>query len=74
MYQRTIREVAPRPLSPVEAAGIEASMRLQYSTLDHLGRDVFASEVAVALACEKSEPGYLAMCAESMGVPVGGAV
>ena len=68
MYQTTIRDVAPRPLSGAEAAGIEASMRLQYGVLDHLPRATFAEEVGIALDCEAAEPGYLASCAASMGV------
>ena len=70
MYQATIREVAPQPLSGAEAAGVEASRRLQYSTLDHLPRATFAEEAAVALDCEAAEPGYLERMAESMGVRV----
>ena len=36
-----------------------ASMRLQYSTLDHLPRSVFRDEIALARECERESPGYL---------------
>ena len=39
-YQKLLHELAP-DLNP---AGIEASMRLQYGTLNHLPREVFAEE------------------------------
>lgn len=68
-YQETIREIAAGiGLVGVDAAGVEASMRLQFGTLDHLSRSEFRDEVEIAVACERSEPGYLAGLAESMGV------
>ena len=43
-YQRIILEVDPT----VDAVGVEASMRLHYGTLDHLSRDEFKREIAIA--------------------------
>ncbi len=65
MYERIVRELAPR-LTEAEARGVVASMRLEYSTLDHLPRSKFAEEIAIALACELEEPGYLVRCAEGV--------
>jgi len=63
-YQRLLHELAPE-LNP---AGVEASMRLQYATLDHLPRETFAEEARLAAACERQAPGYLRQIAESMGM------
>jgi hypothetical protein len=57
-----------RTLTHLNPVGVEASMRLQYSTLDHLSRDDFKQEAALALACEMAEPGYLRKCADSFGM------
>ena len=63
-YQCLLHELAP----DVNPAGAEASMRLQYSTLDHLPRSVFAVEAKLAAACEAEEPGFLRKAAESFGM------
>lgn len=64
MYQDTIHELDPT----VNPAGVEASMRLQFGTLDHLDRDEFRREIEVAKACESESPGYLRAVAESYGL------
>jgi len=63
-YQALIREFAPH-LNP---AGVEASMRMQFGTLDHLSREDFRAECAIAEECEKAEPGFLRKVAESYGM------
>lgn len=63
-YQQTIHEIDPT----INPAGVEASMRLQYGTLDHLPRETFVEEVALAHLCEAEEPGYLRSVAESYGM------
>ena len=63
-YQSLIRSINPT----VNPAGVEASMRLQYSTLDHLGRDDFQREIDMALECEREQPGFLRMVANSFGM------
>lgn len=63
-YQRLLHELAPE-LNP---AGVEAAMRLQYSTLDHLPRETFAEEAKLAATCERQAPGYLRQIADSMGM------
>ena len=63
-YQTLLHELAPS-LNP---AGVEASMRLQYGTLDHLPREIFAEEATLAAACEREEPGFLKSIAASMGM------
>ena len=63
-YQRLLQKLAPE-LNPV---GVEALMRLQYSTLDHLPRETFAKEAKLAAACERRSPGYLRQIAASMGM------
>lgn len=62
-YQHIILELDPK----VDAVGVEASIRLRYGTLDHLSRDEFKKEIAIAKECEAAEPGYLKRCAESYG-------
>jgi len=49
-YQKLLHELAP-DLNP---AGVEASMRLQYGTLNHLPREVFAEEAKLAADCERT--------------------
>jgi hypothetical protein len=51
-YQKTISELAP----DVDAAAVEAFMRLQYGTLDHLSRDDFKQEIRLFRECVKAEP------------------
>ena len=43
-YQTLLRKLAPS-LNP---AGVEASMRLHYGTLNHLPRETFAAEAKIA--------------------------
>ena len=61
--QRIIARIDPL----VHAPGVEASMRLQYSTLDHLSRAAFVHEIALARDCERADPGYLRRAATSYG-------
>ena len=58
-YRALINELDPF----VNAVGVEAAMRLQYGTLDHLSREAFVEEIRIARACEERSPGYLALCA-----------
>lgn len=59
MHQTLISSIDPS----VDAAGVEAHMRLQYGALDHLPRETFAKEVALAKQCEVAQSGYLASVA-----------
>jgi hypothetical protein len=43
IYQKIINEIDPS----VDAAAVEAWMRLQYSTLNHLSHEVFVDEIAL---------------------------
>ena len=63
-YQTLLHELAPH-LNP---AGIEASMRLHYGTLNHLPRETFAAEAKLAADLEAQSPGILRKIAESMGM------
>ena len=63
-YRDIIRRIDPGG----NAAGIEASMRLQHSTLDHLGEETFRDEIEIAKQCEIREPGFLKECARSYGM------
>jgi hypothetical protein len=65
LYQRIISEVAPNGPNP---AGVEASMRMTYGTLDHLPREEFVREARIAAACEAEVPGVLRGLAESYGM------
>ncbi len=63
-YQTLLHGLAP-DLNP---AGIEASMRLHYGTLNHLPRETFAAEAKLAADLEGQSPGILRKIAESMGM------
>ena len=52
----------------VNPAGVEASMRLQYGTLGHLDKAVFAEEIESAKESERFEPGFLKSIADSFGL------
>ncbi len=62
-YQTLLRELAPN-LNP---AGVEASMRLHYGTLNHLPRETFVAEAKLATDLEGQSPGILRKIAESLG-------
>ena len=62
-YAKTIGKVDPT----VNPIGVEASMRLQYGTLDHLSRGVFHEEIELAKACEREEPDFMRSTACSFG-------
>lgn len=47
---------------------IEAFMRLEYSTLDHLTPEKFRAEVAVAKLCCDEDPTMGERCARSYGL------
>ncbi len=59
-----LRELAP-DLNP---AGIEASMRLHYGTLNRLPREIFVAEAKLAVELEAQSPGILRNIAENMGM------
>ena len=63
-YQTLLRDLAPT-LNP---AGVEASMRLHYGTLNHLPRETFVAEAKLAADLESQSPGILRKIAESMGM------
>ena len=63
-YQDTIYEIYPL----INPAGVEASIRLQSGTLDHLSREQIASEINVARFSEYDEPGFLEKAAASFGM------
>ncbi len=63
-YHTLLRELAPL-LNP---AGVEASVRLHYGTLNHLPRETFVAEAKLAADLEVQSPGILRKIAESMGL------
>jgi hypothetical protein len=63
-YAHIINQIDPA----VNAAGVEAHMRVQYGTLDHLPRETFAAEILLFKECEKVSPGYGARLAKSYGL------
>ena len=63
-YQHTIHQI-DKSINP---AGIEASMRMQHDTLDHLPYEAFAQEVEIAKALEADYPGHLRELAASYGL------
>ena len=63
-YQTLLHELAP-DLNP---AGIVASMRLHYGTMNYLPREIFVAEAKLAADLEIQSPGILRKIAESMGM------
>ena len=63
-YQTLLDELVPN-LNP---AGVEASMRMHYGTLNHLPRETFVAEAKLAADLEGQSPGILRKIAESMGM------
>ena len=63
-YQTLLHELVPY-LNP---AGLKASMRLHYGTLNHLQRETFVAEAKLAADLEDQSPGILRKIAESMGM------
>ena len=67
MYQTMIREIAARiGRLGYDAGQIEAWMRLQYGTLDHLDRTTFRAEVEIACQCIDADPEGSKRLAETM--------
>jgi len=64
MYRDIINSIDPT----VDPRHVEAAMRLQYGTLDHLPRETFAAEIKLLLACEAAEPGFGERLAQSYGL------
>ena len=54
-YQDLIHELDPT----INPAGVEASMRDNHSTLDHMRREAFRQDTHMARAMEELYPGYL---------------
>lgn len=69
-YQRIISEEAARKglIGVVDPRHVEAWMRLEWGTLDHLPREKFAEYVDVAIDCEKAEPGVGESLAKTFGL------
>ena len=68
-YRSIIEDVAKRHLvNPINPVGVEASMRLQFGTLDHLPREMFVIQTVLAAMCEDERPGYLRSVADSYGM------
>ena len=63
-YQTLLHELAP----DLKSAGVEASMRLHYGTLNHLPRETLVAEAKLAADLEGQSPGILRKIAESMGM------
>lgn len=63
-YQERIKEIDPT----VDPRHVEACMRLQYGTLDHLPDWTFRDEVALFKACEAERPGFGESVARSYGL------
>jgi hypothetical protein len=66
-YQKLILEIEPT-LTTSEARGVEAHMRSEYGTLNHLPRETFKSEIKMFQACEAMQPGYGEALANSYGL------
>ena len=60
-YQDLVHQLDPA----INPAGVEASMRLQYGTLDHLTRQTFAAEIKLARHCQEQDPDFLRSLAAS---------
>lgn len=62
------QETIHRLDATINPAGVEASMRMSYATLDSLSLDEFRVEIEVAKTCEEAEEGYLEGVAVLMGL------
>lgn len=66
VYRRIISEIAPQQFDPRH---VEAFMRLEHSTLDHLSRADFEHEVIVCCDCiMQCGPEQAEACARSFGL------
>ena len=63
-----VQEVFHEMDQKINPAGVEGSMRLHYSTLNHLDRVDFQIKIKVARVCEKESPEFLRSCAGSLGL------
>ena len=63
-YQRYINGLD----QTINPAGVEASMRLQFGVLDHLGIHDFYREIQVGKDCDRYEPGSLRRMADTHGL------
>lgn len=64
IYEELIREFAPGR----DPRHVEAYMRCQHPTLDHLTREAFAAEVTMAVLCiEEGGPEMAELVAKSQG-------
>ena len=63
-YQDLVHRLDPA----INSAGVEASMRLQYGTLDHLTPQTFADEIKLARQCQEQDPDFLHSIAASYGL------
>ena len=64
LYTNTIHRIDPAG----NAVGVDASMRLQHGTLDHLSDQKMRTEVNIARQYGEQDPGFLERCAESCGL------
>ena len=62
--QNLIHQLEPT----INPAGVEASMRLQFGTLDHLSKADFIAEIEIARVCQEQDPDYLHDVAQSFGL------
>ena len=63
-YAQAILAIDPT----VNARHVEAHMRAEYSTLDHLPRETFKKEIRLFRQCEEYQPGYGEALALSFGL------
>ena len=64
MYLEIINQIDPA----VNATHVEAHMRCQYGTLDHLPRETFRAEIKLFKMCEIEMPGYGKSIAATYGM------
>lgn len=55
-------------MTRLNPAGVEASMRIAHDDLDQLPDASWQHECSIAAAVERMDPGYLARCADTMGL------
>jgi len=69
MYRKLIREILDQNGWTANPGEVEAWMRLQYSTLDHLSRTTFELEVEIAVvSIQKAGPARSRELARSFGL------
>lgn len=68
LYKNLIETICKEKGIYIPARVVEASMRLEYGTLDHLSRNVFENETLLAAEMYNDDPDEMEALAKSFGL------